>query len=318
MSSQFYDDWFRFFFELLQNADDARYSNVEGGPAIHFTITPTHLVVDLNEDGFTLADVLSICDTGESSKRLSDEVTGEKGFGFKAVFGIADQVHIQSGLWSFCFEHQRHEDGLGMISPLFESGQILPPNVRTRFRLRYSKSEEVTLKELCTRLEAQHPSIVFALRRLRTISMQFNNVEGRNYSISFNKLSSTSNDMTRIVSKVAGKTTEFVYRTFTRTVKNLPQRLNRTRPSSTIQIGLPVSAHDSDMPIINADGEFVFAFLPVVQMPQLHFLIQADFVLPGSRQAVSDNPWNRRLRDEVACLFALSMKTIARENKPLS
>ena len=84
-------------------------------PAMTFTVFPKELCVDINEDGFALLDVLSICDTGQSSKRLDEESTGEKGFGFKAVFGVADQVHVQSGLWSFRFEHQRHQDGMGMI-----------------------------------------------------------------------------------------------------------------------------------------------------------------------------------------------------------
>lgn len=63
-----------------------------------FAVLPNELRVDINEDGFTLLDVLSLCATGQSSKKLDEESTGEKGFGFKAVFGIADQIHVQSGL----------------------------------------------------------------------------------------------------------------------------------------------------------------------------------------------------------------------------
>jgi len=59
-------------------------------PEMIFTVFPKELRVDINEEGFTLLDVLSICDTGQSSKRLNEKSTGEKGFGFKAVFGVAD------------------------------------------------------------------------------------------------------------------------------------------------------------------------------------------------------------------------------------
>jgi hypothetical protein len=83
-----------------------------------FTVFPKELRVDVNEDGFALLDVLSTCDTGQSSKQLDEDSTGEKGFGFKACFDVADQVLIQSGLWSFRFEHQRHQDGMGMITPI--------------------------------------------------------------------------------------------------------------------------------------------------------------------------------------------------------
>lgn len=287
-------------------------------PAILFTVSPTELTVDLNEDGFTLSDVLSICHTGQSSKELNEESTGEKGFGFKAVFGIADQVHIRSGLWSFRFEHQRHEDGIDMISPIWEPGEKLPDDVRTRFRLRYSSPEGDGLTDLCKWLEDQHPSVVFALRKLKKVSIDFRNVQGRNYTICFDKSVGTTEDVTTIISRVAGKATEHVYRTFIRTAKDMPKQVERPRPVSTIKIGFPVTAQKDGLPKITANGNFVFAYLPIIQMAQLPFLIHADFLLPGSRQAVIDNPWNKRLRDEVTYLFALAVRDITHENSRLS
>ena len=51
-------------------------------------------------------------------------------------------------------------------------------------------------------------------------------------------------------------------------------------------------------------GQYIFAYLPVNMVPGLPFMIQADFMLPASRQDVVDNPWNRRIREQVARLFA--------------
>ena len=63
-----------------------------------------------------------------------------KGFGFKAVFGIADRVHIQSGAWSFRFEHSRNQDGLGMVTPLWTANTpTLQADVGTRFTLQYDQ-----------------------------------------------------------------------------------------------------------------------------------------------------------------------------------
>jgi hypothetical protein len=290
-------------------------------PAMTFTVFPKELRVDINEDGFALLDVLSICDTGQSSKRLDEESTGEKGFGFKAVFGVADQVHVQSGLWSFRFEHQRHQDGMGMITPIWEQREQLPDGVRTRFRLRYLMSEEdslETLRHIWARLEAQHASLLFALRKLRKISIDFQGVEGRSHTICFEKSFSTNENITRITSSVAGKVTDHFYRTFARTVRDMPKQIERPQSVSNIKIGFPVTAETDGSPKIEANGQFVFAYLPVMQMAQLPFLIHADFLLPGSRQSVTDNSWNRKLRDEIAYLFALAVKDIVLEDNQLS
>jgi hypothetical protein len=290
-------------------------------PAMTFTVFPKELRVDINEDGFALLDVLSICDTGQSSKRLDEESTGEKGFGFKAVFGVADQVHVQSGLWSFRFEHQRHQDGMGMITPIWEQREQLPDGVRTRFRLRYLMSEEdslETLRHIWARLEAQHASLLFALRKLRKISIDFQGVEGRSHTICFEKSFSTNENITRITSSVAGKVTDHFYRTSARIVRDMPKQIERSQSVSSIKIGFPVTAQTDGSPKIEANGQFVFAYLPVMQMAQLPFLIHADFLLPGSRQSVTDNSWNRKLRDEIAYLFALAVKDIVLEDNQLS
>ena len=280
-------------------------------------MTSTELLIDLNEDGFSLSDVLSICSTGRSSKALNEESTGEKGFGFKAVFGIADRVHISSGLWSFRFEHQRHEDGLGMISPRWEPRDTLPTGVRTRFRLRYSFPDEDGLSSLCTWLEAQLPSILFALRKIKKISIYFKNAECRNFSIDFEKTSETT-DETTIRSQVEDKIEHHVYRTFTKWNSLMPRQAERPWTKSKVKIGFPVMAENREIPHETPGGEYVLAYLPVVQLPQLPFVIQADFVLPASRQAVSDNPWNKALRDSIASLFADAIGDLATECGQLS
>jgi HSP90 family molecular chaperone len=63
---------------------------------------------DTNEIGFRMADVESICGIGNSSKKEFFETAkqkriGEKGIGFKSVFGVSDEVFITSGHCSFKF-----------------------------------------------------------------------------------------------------------------------------------------------------------------------------------------------------------------------
>ncbi|KAF1811695.1 hypothetical protein P152DRAFT_418319 [Eremomyces bilateralis CBS 781.70] len=320
MSNELYDDQFRFFFELIQNADDATYAQNEDMPTMTFTVFPEELHVGINEIGFHLTDVLSICDTGQSSKKLDEESTGEKGFGFKAVFGVADQVHVQSCLWSFRFEHQRHQDGLGMITPIWEQRKPLPHGVQTRFRLRYSMSEEDSLEKfrhISTQLVALHPSLLFALRKLRKISINLT-VEGLSRIITLEKSLSEDKKITRITSSVAGEEPDHFYLTFEEKVTDMPKQIERSQSVSIIKIGFPVTAQANGSPTIEPNGQFVFAYLPVMQMAQLPFLIQADFLLPGNRQSVKNNPWNRKLRDEIAALFASAVKDIVSKDNKLS
>ncbi|KAJ9605358.1 hypothetical protein H2200_010015 [Cladophialophora chaetospira] len=322
ISDQLYDDPFRFFYELIQNADDAKYGD-SVTPTITFTVSKTDLIVDLNEEGFSLIDVQSICSTGQSSKSLDPNSTGAKGFGFKSVFGIADQVHIRSGLWSFRFEHRRQDDGIGMISPIWEPGEQLEGNVGTRFRLRLSFGDTDGLEDLCAQLRSVHPSVIFALRRIEKLSIRFDMAEATDGTVSFHKSVSKDRIMT-IESRECTEGTEgtkvkeYYYRICHGELFDMPRQIERTKTTSVFTIGLPITDLDDGHPLLSATGQFVFAFLPIVQMMQLPFLIHADFLLTGSRQAILDNAWNRRLRAGLAFRFNTLVKQLVLENSNLS
>lgn len=54
MSSQLYDDSFRFFFEVIQNADDAIFEPWVI-PTIQFRVFSSEIIVEVNEKGFSLS-----------------------------------------------------------------------------------------------------------------------------------------------------------------------------------------------------------------------------------------------------------------------
>ncbi|KIW28150.1 uncharacterized protein PV07_07832 [Cladophialophora immunda] len=169
-----YHDSSRVLYELIQNADDAEYSKAwrEGNsPFMRFTFDQQDLVIDTNEDGFTRANVEAICSLRESSKKhpSSDNSTGEKGIGFKSVFLICDNVHIQSGVWSFSFE-QDEDNFLSTVIPIDTEPRQIPENVGTRIRLRYRQS----CRNDILRYLAEIPSeTILFLRKLQQISIQF-------------------------------------------------------------------------------------------------------------------------------------------------
>ena len=93
--------------ELLQNADDARYCHLAAGelPQMRVSVGGGALLVESNEDGFSEADVRSVCDLGSSTKlgRTGGSI-GRKGLGFKSCFALSDIPHIWSRGFSFRFD----------------------------------------------------------------------------------------------------------------------------------------------------------------------------------------------------------------------
>ncbi len=117
-----YSNSHRFIYELIQNVDDCEYENVDDchlDIRFKYHTSPGEIVLTYNEEGFTPKNVFDITGIAEKSKNISaDKVEiGEKGIGFKSVFGIADKVHIESGLFSF----ELYRDSFTVPVPKYES-----------------------------------------------------------------------------------------------------------------------------------------------------------------------------------------------------
>lgn len=240
-------------------------------PTITYRIRPNELVVESNERGFSLQDVKAICHTGKSSKVDDTDTTGEKGLGFKSVFGIANRVHFQSGYWSFRFEHQRGNEGLGMITPLWtEVEKALPPGVGTRCRLQYSDPRQTFLLRLLAEFEQLPPTIIFALRQIDKIVVVIDNVNGRSDQITFTKAGNLGDDDMLITTAVNGRfgqheSTETRLRLFQRSFIDLPDERLRPADSTAVTLAFPID--ERGLPIIQDQN--VFAYLPVLSLPHL-------------------------------------------------
>lgn len=120
MNSSFKEDIYststHFILELIQNADDNKYA--EGcTPTLALSYQHRRLRTDCNELGFTRGDVDAICKIGLSNKKNQVESTGEKGVGFKSVFGVADCVWIASNDYTFKFDSSKP---MGILIPIWE------------------------------------------------------------------------------------------------------------------------------------------------------------------------------------------------------
>ncbi len=99
-----YSDKLRFIFELIQNVDDCDYSTPDDCRLdMKFDFNQNEIILTYNEVGFTPFNVFAITGIAEAAKNITSykNEIGEKGIGFKSVFGVAYKVLIQSGWFSF-------------------------------------------------------------------------------------------------------------------------------------------------------------------------------------------------------------------------
>ena len=101
-----YSNSLRFIFELIQNVDDCDYKeSTDCKLDMRFDFERDEIILTYNEVGFSPFNVFAITGIAETAKNVSSEKNqiGEKGIGFKSVFGISESVWIRSGWFSFKF-----------------------------------------------------------------------------------------------------------------------------------------------------------------------------------------------------------------------
>lgn len=99
-----YSDELHFMDELIQNVDDCEYDDPSNAKLnIKCDFNWGKIVFEYNEKGFSPFNVFAITGIAEQAKNIDSKKVqiGEKGLGFKSVFGVADTVLIQSGDFSF-------------------------------------------------------------------------------------------------------------------------------------------------------------------------------------------------------------------------
>ncbi|EEP80666.1 predicted protein [Uncinocarpus reesii 1704] len=283
LASNLYSTDARFVFELIQNAEDASYRVIQACnelPFIKFTVCHDRVIIDSNEDGFSVQDVRAICSTGESTKTNIQGYIGEKGIGFKSVFKVASKVHIQSGPFSFYFEHNRGEDGLGMVTPISEEPMDLPVDVRTRITLILSDPSKFNtcMKEIQDIPE----TLTLFLSKLKIISLSIQPLNEDPWEVSYSCAYDTSSSSMTLTRTTNNSSRQTFYRVVKRILSPLPRDPARKgRHRAEVVLAFPVSDHSAELK-------------PV---------LQSDFITQASREDIHHSPWNDAILDGVADTF---------------
>ncbi|MBQ4446971.1 MAG: hypothetical protein II897_01585 [Clostridia bacterium] len=127
-----YSNNLRFIFELIQNVDDCEYERADDCRLdMRFDFNKDEIILKYNEKGFTPFNVFAITGIAEAAKNITASANeiGEKGIGFKSVFGVADKVRIRSGWFSF----ELFKDNFTIPVAAYDSSDYCPGTEMTLF-----------------------------------------------------------------------------------------------------------------------------------------------------------------------------------------
>jgi hypothetical protein len=318
LSAELYASDGHFLLELVQNAEDNAYP-AGAVPELMLVRGAESILVANNEKGFAEADVRALCDVGRSTKARQAGYIGQKGIGFKSVFRVTEAPQIHSNGFSVAFDTARNGE-LGYILPEWIGAEAL---VRALQEVGASADSEplldpsswatvivLPLREAArggieTMLDSLSPTLLLFLKKLRRLTV----IDvPRGYRRVFER-----RELERGVVEVSADGEAARYLTATRSIKPAVPRLDVVVESTDVVVAISLPSPGPAGPAGPCPQE-VFAFLPV-RSYGFRFVLQADFVLPSSRESIDrDSAWNQRLRAEVPAAFALAVEQSLRSD----
>ena len=320
LSNDLYTKDTHFIFELVQNAEDNEYSELEPSLSFHLQkIDPTiplgsdgALIVLNNETGFSYKNVDAICAVGESTKSKHKGYIGEKGIGFKSVFRVSYNPHIFSNGYHFCLPEKDEETGLGYIVPRWieETHEEIEPN---KTNIIMPLKPDFGFEQIKEMLRDIRPETILFLSKLKEIHIKTD--DGDDLTILKDDTKFPFVQMMvegRKANKSISLMDEFLL--FTDTFSK-PSHIHHEKRENInardVSIAFPLSG-DSEF-----DGK-IFAYLPLQMNTEFPFIINADFILPSSRENISDRKrdlsWNLWLMECVARLVSKALLILKNNN----
>ncbi|HAT81796.1 MAG TPA: hypothetical protein DCS17_10715, partial [Flavobacterium sp.] len=301
LSKELYAKDIHFILELIQNAQDNSYQ--ERQPDIEFLLLdydPTGtensdgcLCLFNNEIGFTEKNIDAICGIGMSTKNKIEGYIGEKGIGFKSVFIVSSAPHIYSNGFQIKFMENDPNLELSYIVPYWLSTKpevVQSRNANTAILLPLKKDKR---QKIHTELQKIRPETILFLSKLQNMTIYFK--EGTNEETL--KLARMDNGYPIVQLSINGKIYSYWLRKDAFTVpENLVEEKRENVKEREITIAFPLDAEKDQI-----EHGRIFAFLPTEVVSGLPFLVNADFILSSSREAIqTDRSWNLWLRDCIA------------------
>ena len=307
-----YPDNAHFIYELLQNAEDAKATEVR------FILKEDGIEFEHNGSRlFTLEDVKSITSIGISTKKDDPTNIGKFGVGFKAVFSYTNTPEIISGKYHFRIRDLVVPDTVG-LSPCVHGKQ------ETRFSFPFDNPRKFP-KKACTEIEKH-------LRQLDESTLLFlNNIRKIEYllpdsTLGFLERKETDGNRIEILVQHPEdpEATSIFFIRFEKTVavNDEDDKVKSCRIATAFGLGerkedVKRSDKNRKQPptnqwrITSLEPGRVFIYFPAEkETSNLRFHLHAPFASTVARDSVRNCPANSELRDHLAGLIAESMSAI--------
>ncbi|CAM4985722.1 unnamed protein product [Rotaria socialis] len=318
LGSDLYTSPVHFLHELIQNAEDNFYEP-SIIPCLRIELNHGYILLSNNEQGLRARDVFAICSLAVSTKTIEQEHIGEKGVGFKSVFGASNEPMLISHAWKFHF-HVPGLDAMSYITPLWITDKDLPKCISKQIStfpqythlylpLKFQAHTSEANSFLDQVIKAVDPCILLNMRQLKKLEI----VDERQKKVTIiekqfigstkleEQSSVTFEDFTFLhlsgsVIRLHTSTGYSTFRVYTCYI-NVTNYIEQGRPSKTrLTIGFPC---ENDYELTST----VYKGLPVCDLG-FNFLFNADFQLVKNRENVQENvPFNTFLRTHLSALF---------------
>ncbi|KAJ0052371.1 hypothetical protein Pint_01242 [Pistacia integerrima] len=349
LSAELYAKDVHFLMELIQNAEDNEYP--EGvDPSLEFVLTsrditgtgaPATLLVFNNEKGFSAENMESICSAGLSTKegnRKRGQI-GEKGIGFKSVFLITARPYIFSNGYQIRFTEEpcphcniaymvpewvEEKPTLSDIKQIYGSASALPTTV---IILPLKPDKVKPVKE---QLSSVHPELLLFLTKIKQLSVREHNENPKHNTVSAIAINSETDFVTRknidaesytLHLSASGNKFEKECRYYMWRQKFPVKEENRVERRMDIEEWVITLAFPYGERLNRGTtSPGVYAFLPTEMVTNFPFIIQADFLLASSREAILfHNKWNEGILDCVPSAFVKAIESLIKtEGAPVS
>ena len=265
-----YSDSSHFIYEILQNADDAKASEVE------FKLTSEKLSITHNGKPFIFEDVESITTVGFSAKADDVNTIGKFGIGFKSVFAITKKPCIHSGEANFEIRD--------FIVPKEIESINIEPEI-TKIILPFNDPEnDNSYKQISEHLQKLKSESLLFLRNIKKI--QWNTDTDSDYylvEINGNKANLTSKN-----------TDEKKYFLCKKTIE-----IEKT------ELEIVVAYLLKDEVIAPVNDSKLFVFFPTKEATDLKFLVHAPYKTTPSRETIPfHDTQNQQITKALASLIA--------------
>ena len=294
-----------FFYELLQNAEDAKATK------IRFQMFDDALAVFHDGTPFTMDNLERLCDIGYSDKPEDGQTIGKFGLGFKSVFGICKTVHLHSSppTPSVCYPRLNIEIRGFTHAYSFDSPPKVPAGYTTLFILPFTVGERFSSfnsldelrRVLGEKLRGLKMESLLFMRHLKEISYQFGNAEPAGFTIQRTKDKKTGG--TRVSLHGLNDADRQDFLCFSSPCDEASGR--------TLDLAFPLDAQGHVIRPKKIPS--VFVYFPTGEDSHLNFIVQGPFRTTSDREKVyTDDALNKALADQLATLFydsVLALKT---------